>query len=209
VKVRTLAAAAMAVALLGAAAHAEPSFTTANVNLRTGPDIDFPSVGVIPEGDDIFVKGCLRDESWCDVQWGPDRGWVYSEFIAFDYRGETRPLPDIGVAAFGIPFVTFVAADYWGHYYVGRPWWRERARWFAYTPRVRVGWHAPPPGPRVPGWWRAGYVAPHGMHAPPGAGWHRPVRAEHREIHREIRREMRHREERREHRRDDRHDDHH
>jgi uncharacterized protein YraI len=172
---KTLAGAALAFAMLGAAAHAEPGYTTANVNMRTGPDTDFPSVGVIPEGDDVIVRGCLRDESWCDVSWGPERGWVYSEYLAFDYRGNTVALPDVGVSVFGIPVVGFVARDYWNHYYRGRPWYKDHDRWFGYKVRPRAGWHAPPPGPRKAGWWRNGYHAPKGMHAPPGKGWKRPA----------------------------------
>ncbi len=118
-----------------AAAHAAPGVSTANVNVRTGPDTDFPSVGVIPEGDDVEIAGCLRDESWCDVIWAGNRGWVYSEYLAFDQRGEYVPLPDVGPEAFHVPFVTFVASDYWGRYYVGRPWWAERNRWFAFQVR--------------------------------------------------------------------------
>src|SRR4029078_13526074 len=143
-------------------------FSTANVNIRTGPDIDFPSVGVIPEGEPLSIEGCLRaeswgavrwdagggsrDEPWCYVRGAGGRGWVYSEYLAFDDRGEMVPLPDVGPAYFRIPFVTFVARDYWARYYVGRPWCRDRARWYGYTIRPRVGWHAPPPGPRRAGW---------------------------------------------------------
>jgi uncharacterized protein YraI len=184
-----------------AAAYAAPGVSTANVNVRTGPDTDFPSVGVIPEGDDVEIAGCLRDESWCDVIWAGNRGWVYSEYLAFDQRGEYVPLPDVGPEAFRVPFVTFVASDYWGRYYVGRPWWGERNRWFAYNVRPRVGWHAPPPGPRRAGWWRSGYHAPHGMGPPPDR-WRRMER---RQDRREDRRDNRR--DRREERRNDRRDD--
>ena len=229
-KLRALfAAAALATVFGSAAAHAEPGYATANVNMRTGPDIDFPSIGVIPEGEPIHVAGCLRDESWCDVRWGPDRGWVYSEYIAFAYRGSMVPLPDYGPAYFSIPFVTFAVRDYWDRYYVGRPWYRDRSRWYSYSWRPRRDWHAPPPGPRTPGWWRRGYVAPPGMRPPPDRGWRRPERIERRDDrrddrwnrqwerrdgrweHRGDRRDLRQdrqdvRQDHREDRRDDRHD---
>ena len=55
---RRLVLAIAAIGALGAtAAQADPAYSTANVNLRTGPDTDFPSVGVIPEGDEISVQG--------------------------------------------------------------------------------------------------------------------------------------------------------
>ncbi|MEP7248059.1 MAG: SH3 domain-containing protein, partial [Gammaproteobacteria bacterium] len=96
-----LGAVIAAIAILGmASAHAEPAFSTADVNMRAGPDVDFPPVAVIPEGEEVYIKGCLRDESWCDVVWEEDRGWVYSEYLALDYRGELMPLPDVGLVEF-------------------------------------------------------------------------------------------------------------
>ena len=178
-----LAAVIAAIATLGmASAHADPAFSTADVNMRAGPDIEFPPVAVIPEGEPVYIKGCLRDESWCDVIWEDDRGWVYSEYLALDYRGELMPLPDVGLVAFRITIISFAATDYWGRYYVGRPWYRDRDRWFSYRIRSRQGWHAPPPGARRPGWWRAGYHAPSGMRAPPDRGWRRPIRHDPRDL---------------------------
>lgn len=175
-RIRKLAGAVAVFLTLGAAAaEALPGYSTANVNMRTGPDTDFPSVGVIPEGDPIDVWGCLRDESWCDVQWAGNRGWVYSEYLGFDYHGQTALLPDVGIAAFGIPVVAFAAADYWNRYYVGRPWYADRQRWYGFKVYARPGWRAPPPGARRPGWWRTdGYRPPNGMKPPPGQGWRRP-----------------------------------
>ena len=57
-----LAAAIISFAAMTAAAQAAPGFATADVNLRTGPDIEFPSAGIIPEGAPIDVQGCLNDE---------------------------------------------------------------------------------------------------------------------------------------------------
>lgn len=169
------------------AASAAPGFSTANVNVRTGPDTDFPSVGVIPEGDPVEIAGCLRDESWCDVIWAGNRGWVYSEYLAFESRGEYVALPDVGPAAYRVPFVTFVAGDYWDRYYRGRPWYHDRARWVDFRWRPRPGWRAPPPGPRHPGWWRAGYHAPRGM-GPPPERWRRVERRDDRHDRRDDRR---------------------
>ncbi len=206
-RLRTLAAAVVAIATLGvAAAQAEPGYSTADVNMRTGPDIDFPSVGVIPEGEPLYVEGCLRDESWCDVSWEDNRGWVYSEYLAFDYRGETVLLPDVGPAYFRIPIITFEARDYWGRYYVGRPWYRERDRWYAFNLHPRLGWHAPPPGPRRAGWWRSGYATPYGMGPPADRGWRRPDGFERGEDRRDDRHDRRH--DRGDDRRDDRRDWH-
>jgi uncharacterized protein YraI len=156
-----------AVAVAAVPTRAAPAVSTANVNMRTGPDTEFPSVGVIPEGAPLDVQGCLNDESWCDVVWEGNRGWVFGEYLGFDYQGQITPLPDAGLAVFRIPIVVFSAGDYWNRYYVGRPWYRDRDRWIAFRIRPRAGWRAPPPGPRKAGWWRSGYRAPGGMKPPP------------------------------------------
>ena len=160
-----------------AAAHAERAFTMADVNLRTGPDVAFPSIDVILEGETVDIAGCLRDESWCDVSWEGGRGWVFSEYLAVEDDGHMVALLDVGLVGFRIPYVTFVATDYWDRYYVGRPWYEDRHRWFSYRIRPRSGWHAPPSGHRSPGWWRAGYHAPRGMRSPPRV-WRRTERHE-------------------------------
>jgi uncharacterized protein YraI len=176
-KIFKLASAALMLSMVSAlAVQAAPGYSTANVNIRSGPDTDFPSVGVIPEGDNVDVRGCLNDESWCDVIWEGNRGWVFSEYLAFDYRGQVTPLPDVGLSTFSIPIVAFAANDYWRRHYVGRPWYKERDRWVKFKPRPRVGWKRPPKGPRKAGWWRQGYQAPSGMKAPPARGWKRPDR---------------------------------
>ncbi|WP_295559660.1 SH3 domain-containing protein [uncultured Hyphomicrobium sp.] len=157
-----------------AAAQAAPGYSTTDVNMRAGPDTEFPSVEIIPEGTSLEIAGCLDDESWCDVIAGGNRGWVFSEYLAFERGGSYVLLPDIGLSALRIPEVKFTAADYWQRHYVGRPWYAERTRWIAFKPHVRVGWRRPPPGPRVVGWWRHGYAAPVGMRPPPEHGWMRP-----------------------------------
>lgn len=175
-KLKLIGAVIGATLMGAAAAHAAPGYSTANVNMRAGPDIDFPRVDLIPEGSPVEIRGCLRDESWCDVIWAGNRGWVISEYLAFQQRGDYVLLPDVGLSALRIPVVRFAANDYWGRYYVGRPWYGERNRWYAYKPRPRQNWHAPPPGKRHPGWWRSGYQPYGGMKPPPERGWKRPDR---------------------------------
>ncbi|CFX11935.1 Ligand-binding protein SH3 [Candidatus Filomicrobium marinum] len=200
---KLIGAAAALMVLASAAAQAAPGFSTANVNLRTGPDIDFPAIDVIPEGDDVEIMGCLDDESWCEVLWDGDRGWVFSEYLAFDGPGGYVSLLDVGPAAYHVPFVTFAARSYWDRYYVGRPWYSERARWYAHHVRPRRDWHRPPSGRRNAGWWRKNYRAPSGLRPPPHHGWKRPSR----EIRQEARRHRRNaRQEYRQDRRDDRRD---
>ncbi len=168
-KVLRLAGLAAGLALGGmGVAQAAPGYATANVNLRSGPDTSFPAVVVIPDGASVNIEGCLRDESWCDVRWGPNRGWVYSTYLAAPYQGRRELVPDWGLAAIGIPVIAFAASDYWGRHYVNQPWYGDRYRWYNYQPRPRPNWRPPPPGPRPAGWWRPGYAPPRPVVVTPG-----------------------------------------
>ncbi|MFG1423280.1 SH3 domain-containing protein [Roseixanthobacter liquoris] len=172
---------ALAFACLAGAAQASPGFTTADVNMRAGPDTQYPRVTVLPEGAPVEIFGCLSNQSWCDVAWGPNRGWVYGEYLALDYRGERVLVPEYA-PVIGIPVVGFNFGNYWGRYYRGAPWWNQYNRWQYYNPRPRPGWGVPPPGPgpRPPGWWnhpgRPGYpvVGPGRPGYPGGPGYHPP-----------------------------------
>lgn len=149
------------------AAQALPGFTTGNVNMRAGPDTAFPRVTVLPRGVPVEIAGCLDNQSWCDVAYGPYRGWVYGEYLAFSYQGRRVLVPEYA-PVIGLPVIGFNFGNYWGRYYRGAPWWGERGRWQYYAPRPRPGWGPPPPGPgpRPPGWWRPGQRPPSGPVGP-------------------------------------------
>ncbi|HNW10046.1 MAG TPA: SH3 domain-containing protein, partial [Candidatus Rifleibacterium sp.] len=66
---------------LPVAAAAQNAFTTQSVNMRAGPDRSFPLVAWIPAGTPVQVFGCLDGWRWCDVQWGFNRGFVWSQFL--------------------------------------------------------------------------------------------------------------------------------
>lgn len=166
-----------------AAAMAAPGFSTGNVNMRAGPDTAYPRVAVIPRGQPVEIVGCLENQSWCDVIWGRNRGWVFGEYLGFVYQGRQVLVPEYA-PVIGIPVVGFSFGNYWGNYYRGAPWWNQYGRWQYYQPRPRPGWGPPPPGPgpRPPGWWRPGY-RPGPVYGPgPGPGypsnpgWHGPGR---------------------------------
>jgi uncharacterized protein YraI len=152
-----------AMLLLGttASAMAYDGFATGNVNLRAGPDIDYPVVTVIPVGAALSIQGCTEAWEWCDVYFAGMRGWVAGNYIQYEYNDRPVLLSGYG-AAIGIPIVSFVITDYWGHYYRNRPFWVERERWYGH-PYVR---RAPPPAFRgeVHDWSRdhAGYGYGHG-----------------------------------------------
>jgi uncharacterized protein YraI len=152
------AAAALALAALAPAAHAQHYAITAQaVNLRAGPARDYPIVAVLGPGVQVLVFGCLSDYRWCDVAEGPYRGWVYAGNLDYAFRNGYAPLPSVGTVA-GIVALTFILDDYWSTHYRDRRFYAERDRWVRPPPRVirrpsapgiapAQPYSAPPPAP--------------------------------------------------------------
>jgi uncharacterized protein YraI len=142
-------AAAGAVGLLALAATpalAAPlsGYVTANVNQRSGPSTAYPPIVVIPAGSRITIYGCLSDDSWCDISWGPNRGWMYSAYLQVSYQARRIPLQSYS----GVPFITFNFGPYWDSHYKNRPFFNQRGKWSNF--RWQNGQNNPPPKPMPP-----------------------------------------------------------
>jgi uncharacterized protein YraI len=109
-------------------AAAAPAYATANIRIFAGPGNDYPAVGRLSVGAAVDVHGCLNDYSWCDVSFGPERGWVYGGDIATPYGNGPAPVLQYG-PQLGFPTITFSMGDYWDHHYRSRPFYGERSRW--------------------------------------------------------------------------------
>jgi uncharacterized protein YraI len=129
---------------------ADTAYTTTAVNLRAGPDTDYPLVRWVPEGTAVEVFGCLADYRWCDVQAYGDRGWMSAGYLVYPYQNSNVPIVTYG-AVIGLPLVGFAFDSYWDDHYRRRPWYGERQRWSNRyrpdydPPRYR---QPPPPQPR-------------------------------------------------------------
>lgn len=130
---------------LGGTAAAANAYTQGIVHLRAGPSTDYPIVASIPPSSLLAVNGCLDDYTWCDADWEGNHGWVYGDYLYYDYQDRRVPVLQFG-AALGIGIVPFSVADYWGRYYVGRPWYGRRDYWMHRRPPPR----RPPPRPSPP-----------------------------------------------------------
>jgi uncharacterized protein YraI len=130
---------------LGGTAAAANAYTQGIVHLRAGPSTDYPIVASIPPSSLLAVNGCLDDYTWCDADWEGNHGWVYGDYLYYDYQDRRVPVLQFG-AALGIGIVSFSVGDYWGRYYVGRPWYARRDYWMHRRPPPR----RPPPRPALP-----------------------------------------------------------
>src|SRR5436309_1878768 len=149
-KIAGFVVAALLLAIPSAALAARGIVTT-EVSMRAGPGTGFPVVDRIPGGARVNIHGCLRDNSWCDVSWDGDRGWVSAQYLEYFYRNRYVYLPDY-VDVIDVPVVPFVLTSYWSNYYAGRPFFHRRAYWNNYwQSHARFATRVPTGGSRFAG----------------------------------------------------------
>jgi len=129
---------------LPAAALAEEAYTTTAVNLRAGPDADYPLVRWVPENTAVNVHGCLADYRWCDVEVYGDRGWMSASFLVYPYQNSNVSVITYG-PVIGLPLIGFHVDSYWDDHYRRRPWYGDRHNWaHRYRPEFEHPRHYPP-----------------------------------------------------------------
>lgn len=148
---KTSALPAIVAALVGLAAGAAQAqviaTTSTNVYLRAGPAAEYPAVGLMPQGLEVSVQGCLADYTWCDVSAvGYGRGWAHASLLNQPFGGGNAPLAEVA-PRLGIGVVGFALLDYWLDHYRDKPFYAERRRW---AERWRST-HPGQPAPVVPG----------------------------------------------------------
>lgn len=116
----------IAMAGIGAtkASAAGPAVAVTSVSMRAGPSTHYPLVSRLPARAELTLYGCTANTAWCDVSWGPDRGWVAASYIQVFYRGSAAMVSPVIAPAIGLTVVAFNQA-YWSSYYVGRPWYGQ------------------------------------------------------------------------------------
>ncbi|HTV84185.1 MAG TPA: SH3 domain-containing protein [Dyella sp.] len=133
-----------------ATTFAADGYTIGNVNMRAGPDPDYPLILTLATGTPVSIQGCTDGWQWCDVIAAGNRGWVAGTYLQYTYNSQPVMVTDYG-ARIGIPIVSFVIGTYWARYYTGRPFYRDRARWYGRPIPSRPPPRPPRPPVRPPG----------------------------------------------------------
>ncbi|AJD41958.1 DUF1236 domain-containing protein [Rhizobium sp. SEMIA 4085] len=88
-------------------ANAEMSATAINdLNVRSGPGPQYPSVGVATRGSAAILDGCIQGSRWCRVDVNGMRGWVYAEYLQVEHQGNAMIVEE-NEAVLGVPSVTY------------------------------------------------------------------------------------------------------
>lgn len=77
----SITAAVFSAAMLSAA-HAQTIGTaTTDLNIRSGPDPQYPVIGMLRENRRTTVLGCIEGSRWCQVDLRGRTGWAYSQYM--------------------------------------------------------------------------------------------------------------------------------
>ena len=87
-------AAPTAAAPTAAAPTAATTTATAatDLNLRSAPQSTASIVGVIANGDEVSVTGCIESANWCQVTYKDQQGWAYGDYLTAQVGNEPQPL---------------------------------------------------------------------------------------------------------------------
>ena len=113
------------------------AYVTADLNLRAGPDTDYPAIIVIPAGQYVTVYDCIPDLTWCDVSFGENRGWAAAEYIQAFYQGQYMTVQQYAPQV-SLPTAAFEIRTYWNSYYTGQPFYDQLDTWASPRPAVRT-----------------------------------------------------------------------
>ena len=107
-----LLAGAAAILLSTGMAAAATVVASADLNLRSGPGIQYPVIAVIPDGLAVSATGCRAD--WCRVDFRGEVGWASAAYLSgaatvapaysYDYSSPYSYAPDYWLSMIGLGY---------------------------------------------------------------------------------------------------------
>lgn len=94
----------LAMVFMAGPAFAASGYSTAHLNLRSGPGTQYPVVGVMEVNIRSQITGCLADWKWCSVSVAGLSGWASAEYLVVDDGGQIMEIGTAG-AKTGVPVV--------------------------------------------------------------------------------------------------------
>jgi len=135
-----LACLAVLLSALPLAANAQQAYAMAGAEIYAGPGPDYPVVARLAPGVGLRINGCLAGYQWCDVSFGPNRGWAYAGDLGYPYHNNRVPVLSYG-PQLALPIISFSLGTYWDRYYRARPWYHERSQWERHWNDHRSDYH--------------------------------------------------------------------
>jgi uncharacterized protein YraI len=108
---RNILLAGMILASSAGLAQAEMSATTiSDIDVRTGPGSQYPTVGTATRGSEAILDGCVAGSRWCRIDVNGMRGWVYAQYLSVEQNGGPV-IVDKHSDDLGVPVVTYQQTD--------------------------------------------------------------------------------------------------
>ncbi|MBU1175176.1 MAG: SH3 domain-containing protein [Alphaproteobacteria bacterium] len=80
-------------ALVTSPALADPAYATRNINVRSGPGLDFSIVDQLVAEEPVDRGNCNSDGTWCYIRHEGENGWVAAVFLTTTPPGRPEPPP--------------------------------------------------------------------------------------------------------------------
>ncbi|MCJ8055137.1 SH3 domain-containing protein [Shinella curvata] len=81
---------------IAAPAQAAPGMVTGNINVRTGPGVNYSTIGTVLYGEDVDIARCKR--GWCYISHPGADGWVSQKYLARAVQRRYDSTPSVGIS---------------------------------------------------------------------------------------------------------------
>lgn len=84
--------------------------TVTDIDVKSGPGQQYPSVGTATRGSQAALDGCVKGSRWCRIDVNGMRGWVFAQALTVEQNGGPVVVEQHG-SDLGVPVVTYQTDD--------------------------------------------------------------------------------------------------